>query len=152
LGFARLNKVDLTGARLLNAKLIAADLLEANLSGADLTGANLTGADVAGANLSGVDLTGANLTGAEVTGVDLTGARLAHTLFALTNLIAVKGLDRCNHADRSIIDFWTLEGSDPLPVAFLRGVGLPDHLIESLPSLLNKAIQLYSCFISYSSN
>ena len=37
-----------------------------------------------------------------------------------------------------------------MPLAFLRGVGLPDSLIEYLPSLLNQAIQHYSCFISYS--
>jgi hypothetical protein len=30
--------------------------------------------------------------------------------------------------------------------------GLPDSLIEYLPSLLNEAIQFFSCFISYSSN
>jgi hypothetical protein len=30
-------------------------------------------------------------------------------------------------------------------------VGLPDNVIDYLPSLLNTAIQLYSCFISYSS-
>jgi hypothetical protein len=36
-------------------------------------------------------------------------------------------------------------------LVFLRGVGLPDNLIEYLPSLLNQAIQFYSCFISYSS-
>ena len=35
-------------------------------------------------------------------------------------------------------------------MAFLRGVGLPDDLIEYLPSLLNRAIQFYSCFLSYS--
>jgi hypothetical protein len=34
---------------------------------------------------------------------------------------------------------------------FRRGVGLPDRLIEHLSSLLNEAIQHYSCFISYSS-
>ena len=33
---------------------------------------------------------------------------------------------------------------------FLRGVGLPDRLIDYLPSLLDQAIQHYSCFISYS--
>src|SRR6516162_10087876 len=37
-----------------------------------------------------------------------------------------------------------------LPLSFLRGCGLPDSFIEYLPSLLNEAIQLYSCFISYS--
>ena len=41
--------------------------------------------------------------------------------------------------------------SGPLPLAFLRGVGLPDNLIDYLPSLLNQPIQFYSCFISYSS-
>jgi hypothetical protein len=34
---------------------------------------------------------------------------------------------------------------------FLRGCGLPDRLIDYLPSLLEEAIQYYSCFISYSS-
>jgi hypothetical protein len=44
-----------------------------------------------------------------------------------------------------------LQRSGPLPLVFLRGVGLPDALIEYLPSLLGRAIQHYSCFISYSS-
>ena len=34
---------------------------------------------------------------------------------------------------------------------FLQGVGLPDNVIDYLPSLLNQPIQYYSCFISYSS-
>ena len=34
--------------------------------------------------------------------------------------------------------------------SFLRGVGLPDKLIDYLPSLLGHPIQHYSCFISYS--
>jgi hypothetical protein len=50
----------------------------------------------------------------------------------------------------SVIDHRTLQKSGPLPLAFLRGVGLPDNLIDYLPSLLNQAIQHYSCFISYS--
>ena len=40
----------------------------------------------------------------------------------------------------------------PLPLAFLRGCGLPNSLIDYLPSLLlDSPIQFYSCFISYSS-
>ena len=31
----------------------------------------------------------------------------------------------------------------------MRGVGLPDALIEYLPALLGSAIEFYSCFISY---
>ena len=38
-----------------------------------------------------------------------------------------------------------------MPLTFLRGCGLPDLLIDYLPSLLNQPIQYYSCFISYSS-
>ena len=62
-----------------------------------------------------------------------------------------KGLETCRHHGPSTIDHRTLQRSGPLPLAFLRGVGLPDNLIDYLPSLLNQPIQFYSCFISYSS-
>ena len=62
-----------------------------------------------------------------------------------------KGLETCRHMGPSTIDHRTLQRSGPLPLAFLRGVGLPDNLIDYLPSLLNQPIQFYSCFISYSS-
>jgi hypothetical protein len=61
-------------------------------------------------------------------------------------------LETCDHAGPSNIDHRTLQKSDPLPLAFLRGVGLPDNLNDYLPSLLNQAIQHYSCFISYRAN
>jgi hypothetical protein len=48
------------------------------------------------------------------------------------------------------MDHQTLRKSGPLPLAFLRGVGLPDNFIDYLSSLLNQSIQHYSCFISYS--
>src|SRR5262249_46826044 len=88
---------------------------------------------------------------ADLSGADLSGADLLRTVFAATSLIKVKGLDHCNHHGPSCIDFQTLERSGPLPIAFLRGVGLSERLVEYLPSLLNEAIQHYSCFISYSS-
>src|SRR5205823_3127407 len=39
-----------------------------------------------------------------------------------------------------------------VPKAFLRGCGMPESLIQSLPLILNsmEPIQFYSCFISYS--
>ena len=55
------------------------------------------------------------------------------------------------HDGPSVVDHRTLELSGRLPLRFLRGVGLPDLLIEYLPSLLNQPIQMYSCFLSYSS-
>jgi hypothetical protein len=65
----------------------------------------------------------------------------------LTNVI---GLTTCKHFAPSTIDLRTLQKSGSLPKPFLRGIGLPDTVIDYLPSLLNQAIQYYSCFISYS--
>jgi hypothetical protein len=48
------------------------------------------------------------------------------------------------------VDPRTLRRSQNLPREFLRGCGLPEAFIEYLPSLLVRAIEFYSCFISYS--
>jgi hypothetical protein len=68
------------------------------------------------------------------------------------DLASVIGLDTCVHVGPSTVDHRTLQKSGPLPLAFLRGVGLPDLFIDYLPSLLKRAIQHYSCFINYSTN
>jgi hypothetical protein len=149
---AILQRANLYRANLGGANLNAAILYEANLTEANLNGANLTGATLSGANLTDAILASTNLTTANLTDANLTGARLHYPIFGSTALTKVKGLDRCHHLGPSIIDFQTLKNSGPLPIAFLRGIGLPDRLIEYLPSLLNEAIQFYSCFISYSSN
>ncbi len=38
-----------------------------------------------------------------------------------------------------------------IPEAFLRGCGVPDEFITYMGSLVGRAIEYYSCFISYSS-
>jgi hypothetical protein len=75
---------------------------------------------------------------------------LLETVFTNVNLTGAIGLETCILLGPNTIDHLTLQRSGHLPLAFLRGVGLPDALIESLPSLLNQPIQFYSCFISYS--
>jgi hypothetical protein len=142
---------DLTGANLFCRNLKGANLSGAHLGGADLRQANLIEADLGGADLDGARLNRANLTEAMMAGADLREGYLLETVLGNTTLSEVNGLDQCHHLGPSIIDFKTLENSGPLPVAFLRGVGLPDNVIDYLPSLLNTAIQHYSCFISYSS-
>ena len=153
---ADLHRTVLYAANLAEADLTGTDLTRATLAGALLTGATLIRAIIIGVDLYGAYLAGANLTGATIAetslvGADLTGAILYKTIFAGSNLSAVRGLDACQHLGPSIIDHRTLQRSGPLPLAFLRGVGLPDNLIDYLPSLLNQPIQFYSCFISYSS-
>jgi uncharacterized protein YjbI with pentapeptide repeats len=146
---------DLSGANLGGADLIGADLVGVDLSGANLHRAELRRADLSGADLRGADLSGANLfrvnlSDATLSGADLTKAALGRTIFIFTDLTSVIGLETCEHLALSPLDHTTLENSHPLPIPFLRGIGLPECLIEYLPTLLNQAIKYYSCFISYS--
>jgi hypothetical protein len=103
------------------------------------------------ANLSMARLPRVNLSQADLIRADLSQAILSETVFSDTNLTAVQGLETCRHGGPSILDHRTLAQSGPLPLAFLRGCGLPDSLIEYIPSLLNEPFQFYSCFISYAS-
>ena len=103
------------------------------------------------ADFRGAKISEANLVWADLRGADFNGANISGVVFADVDLRATKGLESCNHAGPSTIDHRTLQRSGRLPLAFLRGCGLPDRLIDYLPSLLEEAIQYYSCFISYSS-
>lgn len=148
-----LQGADLTSACLDGAALIAANLRGAKLPGAGLIGANLRGADLSEADLSEAYLNAANLISAKLNGAVLTNAHFFETVFGDTALVDAQGLDSCIHEGPSTIDHRTLARlaqSQRPPVLFLRGCGLPDHLIAYLRSLLNQPIQFYSCFISYS--
>jgi uncharacterized protein YjbI with pentapeptide repeats len=102
------------------------------------------------ANLSGASLIYADLWRANLKGANLTMAKLGETALTGITLANVIGLETCIHRGPSMTDYRTLQKSGPLPVQFLRGVGLPERLIDYLPSLLDQAIERYSCFISYS--
>ncbi len=175
LNFAWLISADLRSAQLNEADLSSADLAYANLSHADMSNSTLFSADLSNANLTAANLertvlmsatfigsilVDANLAHAELawtifyssllSGARLTNATIFESVFADLELTNVIGLESCEHQGRSTIDHRTLQKSGPLPLSFLRGVGLPNALIEYLPSLLNQAIDHYSCFISYS--
>jgi hypothetical protein len=152
---ANLREANLRGANLSDADLREVNLSEADLSGADLSEADLSEADLSGANLRAANLRGADISKADLGGVDLGGADLGKallfkTIFAAVDLTGTNGLIECRHVGPSVIDFRTLSVSENLPISFLRGCGLPDILIDYLPSLRGDAIQFYSCFISYS--
>jgi hypothetical protein len=147
---ANLNLANLSGANLGYAHLSGADLGDADLLGANLNRADLHGADLHGADLRGANLNLANLNLANLSGANLANAKLYETAFVNSNLTGVVGLETCIHYGASAIDWRTLQKSGLLPIPFLRGVGLPEPLIEYLPALLKQAIRYYSCFISYS--
>ena len=157
---AKLSKASFVSANLTGADLSDADLFDTDLNGANLNGANFSAANLTHAALQWTDLNGADLSDADLVSTNLTGADLTRTNFGAAKLIEVilsdvdlstcKNLDSILHRGPSTVDIRTLERSGPLPLVFLRGVGLPDKLIEYLPSLLGRAIEFYSCFISYS--
>ncbi len=125
--------------------LFEADLIKADLAGGTGVGVNLYRADLESANLFGTNLLGANLRDA-----NLRAASVGFTVFGNANLTGARGLDHCQHLGPSVADYQTLAKSWPLPIVFLRGCGLPEALIEYLPSLLSQPILFYSCFISFS--
>ena len=148
---ANLGGINLNMANLSEADLSRASLIGANLNSANLDGANLVGANLNEANLVRANFIRANLSRMNLSRADLTDARLFETIFANVDLTDVRSLESCVHQGPSTIDHRTLARSGQLPLSFLRGCGLPDTLIDYLPSLLNRPIQHYSCFISYSS-
>ena len=76
------------------------------------------------------------------------------TFFAdVAGLSKASGLDSIQHEGPSTVGIDTLFLSKgKISDAFLRGCGVPETLIEYLPSIVGamQPIQFYSCFISYS--
>jgi hypothetical protein len=145
---ADLRKANLNGTNLNGADLRAADLRAANLQRADLRGANLWRADFSDAILSRADFSEAILSDAILASAAMNG-----TIFGGNDLRDIRGLDTVHHQGPSIIGTSTLYRSGgKIPEVFLRGCGVPDSLIEYLPSLIGamEPIQFYSCFLSYS--
>lgn len=152
LASADLSDSDLNGANLTYARLQSSDLSRVNLDHADLSHANLEGAalnfaNLRETNLSGANLCLANLQGADLRGANLEGAAFGHSLLANTCLADTKQIERCRFLAPVSTDFRTLVRSVHIPVAFLRGCGVPEELIENLPNLFTKPIQSYSVFV-----
>ncbi len=147
---ANLNETNLNGANLSYADLQRATLSRANLNETTLTRANLSYADLQRATLSGADLSYADLSGATLTATDMTNARVGGTHFADLDLHTVKGLETLVHGEPSHISITTLYRSEgQIPDNFLRQAGVPEDFLLYLPGLVNRAIEYYTCFISY---
>lgn len=153
---ANLSMADLRGAVLSRANLFEAILRRADLRNAVLSEAVLGGANLLEASLSGADLRGANLFEADLRRAalrisDLSGAIVGYTSFGAVDLSSVIGLDTISHRGPSTIGIETLYASKGIiPDVFLQGCGVPDTFIEYVRSLIGKAIDYYSCFISHS--
>jgi uncharacterized protein YjbI with pentapeptide repeats len=168
---ANFSRLNLTGANFSRAELFDVDFSEADLSGVNFSEtelydvnfsrANLFIANLVGAIFSRANLIGANFNGAilfstiflhsSLSEASFLSAKLRNTIFTETDLSKTEQLESCQFFGECYIDYHTLKKSCNLPVNFLRGCGLSDTFIDHIPALFNKAIQFYSCFISYSS-
>jgi uncharacterized protein YjbI with pentapeptide repeats len=147
LNAAYLSDADLTNAHLQRAILTGADLTHTVLTYANFRETNLKGANLSRAHLKGTDLSGANLKGA-----NFEGAVIDRTNFANIDLSTVKGLNTVRHNGPSTIGIDTIYLSKGnIPEDFLKGTGVDDTFITYISSWVGKAIEYYSCFISYSS-
>lgn len=157
---ANLNYANLSGTLLNEANLSGANMKFTNLRSAYLWGADLRGADLSVANMRLTSLSGANLSSAilidatlNLTGLgdaDFTNTRCYRTIFVDVNLSKVKNLDKVEHRGPSTIGIDTLyKSKGEIPEIFLKGCGVPDNMITYARSLVDTAIDYYSCFISY---
>jgi hypothetical protein len=151
LSHANLSHANLSYANLGITNLCYADLSITNLSEAFLFGAFLREANLSLADLSDADLSGANLNKAHLYASKVQKAQLYHTVFGGCDLSKAEGLDLVQHDGPSTIGIDTIYRSQgKIPEIFLRGAGVPDNFIEYMHSLVGKAFEFYSCFISYS--
>jgi len=139
----------LNRAKLAHSELVDVDFNNTQLIGADLTNATIFFSNLIGTKLINCELHMTKFHQNFIRNADFSGAKMKMTIFADV-IFEDSGLDMCVHEGPCSIDFLTLQKSGTLPLTFLRGLGLPDVLIEYLPSFWNQAIQHYSCFISYS--
>ena len=151
---AGLSEMNLSGVNFGGANLSGTNLTRANLSGANLVGAKLSYSDLCEAELIKAELAGVDFTSANLRGTDFSEAVVGGTIFADNDLRKVKGLETIHHFGPSTIGVDTIIRSQGnIPEIFLRNAGVPDSIIEAIPSLVGslRPIDYYSCFISYSS-
>ncbi|MEA2328695.1 MAG: hypothetical protein QOE68_3654 [Thermoanaerobaculia bacterium] len=82
---------------------------------------------------------------------DFTAATLIRSTFAGVSLQNVRGIDAMDESHDNSIGIDTFFKSGGLPKYFLRDSGVPEEFIQYAASLVGKAIEYYSCFLSYSS-
>jgi hypothetical protein len=149
-----LDNSKLEGAYLHDSDLFHASLINANLAKVGFSRTNLNKARMIRANLSGAHIHDVNFVGADLREANMTGAFLSQSVFDGVDLRQVKGLDTVRHLSPSAISLRTIILSGgKIPEVFLRGVGIPEAIIEQIPALIGSLnpIDYYSCFISYSS-
>ena len=142
---------DLSGASFLNARLYGIHAERAIFDHVVFMGADLTKSNLTGASLSGAKYWLTNLSSSLLGDSDFHNAIMGVTTFANTDLSSAKGLETVTFsAPVSIAADVIFLSKGQIPRQFLQRSGIPDILVEYIPSLTDTPLEFYSCFISYS--
>jgi uncharacterized protein YjbI with pentapeptide repeats len=130
------------------------DLENTSFVGATLLATTFNYPMIRGANFERAYLGLANFRNVTFTENSFEAAELLNTTFAACSMNGICGLDRAIHLGPSHLDVFTLQQSPALTHAFLRQTGIPDTIVDYLPSLIesSQAIRFHSCFLSHSSD
>jgi len=163
---SRLDLANIHGAHFVRCRLDNASLRgavcngtifeESHVTGCDFSDAYLHGARFEftiadDANFRGADLGWAHFNICTVEGANFENARLTRTTFSNVSLRNVIGLDSVEVALPVSIGLETFFKSGGLPESLLQNAGVPEEFIQYASSLVGKAIEYYSCFLSHSS-
>jgi len=164
-------KPDLSGEDLTGNSLSLFHLTAANFAGAYLSDLTVIAASCEECSFKDATIFGSTFHGTTLQRSDFTGARifssrfhwcnldesifiprtLIQTTFAHVSLRGTRGLDEIPTTSGNSIGIDTFFDSGGLPDSFLRNSGVPEEFIQYAASLVGKAIEYYSCFLSYSS-
>ncbi len=137
---AKLLGIDFSSSRCGEASFDRAAIVETIFNYAELNRATFRSASVGLSTFVSCDLDE----------TDFTDARLTGCTFSSVSLRTARGLTAARSEGNSIgIDTFFKSGG--LPEFFLRESGVPEEFIQYASSLVGKAIEYYSCFLSYSS-
>src|SRR4051794_31142662 len=147
--YHNLRNVDLSYAVLHRVTFMDATCNEISFEGAQILFARFL-SPMKTCNLSNTVIVGSAFNSV-ITGSDFTGAQLLGNSFSHFSLRGARGLDALAECNGNSVGIDTFFYSGGLPEVLLRGSGVPAEFIQYASSLVGKAIEYYSCFLSYSS-
>lgn len=146
-------QADLSDAILIRCLAEKVSFEDANLTRANLASARFSSAVLTRANLTDAYLASSEFIRSQMQGVSFAGSKQGLTVFLDVTLVGASGLDACEHHSFNIIDFRTLINSaGQLPLAFLRGCGVPEGLIQQYLAHWDEFSFVTSAFVSHSSH
>ena len=122
----------------------ACDFRSAELNSVSAVGADFSRSRFANAILAG------SFSDVVLVSTDFSESHWLGVEFVDTDLSVADGLLNATIHTPTVLDHRTLWRSGPLPQEFYRRCGFPENFVDYLPSMIQRAINLNSCFISYS--